>query len=287
MAKRSERRWRDSFVLKNSLVKEALSEFLGTFVMVTLGCGCVAQSVLSGEALGGAQMVSVGFAMAVTIAIYVAGGVSGGHVNPAVSFAMCITGKMVWAKFPVYVFAQFLGAFVGAATVYGVNHDALMSYTGGNLTVTGDIRTAHIFATYPSEYLSVTNGFADQVLSTAFLLVGVFAIFDQGNLGVPKGLEPIGIGLLIILLTSSLSMNSGCAMNPARDLSPRLFTLMAGWGPEVFTAGNHWWWVPIVGPMVGAGFGAAIYMLFIELHHSQPPPPQSNAAHDKYELTSM
>lgn len=76
---------------------------------------------------------------------------------------------------------------------------------------------------------------ARQVVSTAFLILGVFAIFDTGNLGVPKGLEPIAVGLLIILLTSSMAMNSGCAMNPARDLSPRLFTLVAGWGPEVFT----------------------------------------------------
>ncbi|XP_077174121.1 aquaporin-9 [Paroedura picta] len=285
MAKRSN--WKESFALKNRLVREALSEFLGTFVMVTLGCGCVAQTVLSRGVLGGAHMISVGFAMAVTIAIYVAGGVSGGHINPAVSFAMCITGKMPWAKFPVYVFTQFLGAFVGAAAVFGTNYDALVAYTGGNFTVTGPIRTAHIFATYPEEYLSVTNGFADQVISTAFLLLGIFAIFDAGNLGVPKGLEPIGVGLLIILLTSSMALNSGCAMNPARDLSPRLFTLLAGWGPEVFTAGSHWWWVPIVGPMVGAGFGAAVYMLFIELHHPQPPLPQSHAARDKYELTSM
>lgn len=73
------------------------------------------------------------------------------------------------------------------------------------------------------------------MMSTAFLILGVFAIFDKNNLGVPKGLEPIAIGLLIILLTSSMALNSGCAMNPARDLGPRLFTYLAGWGSEVFT----------------------------------------------------
>lgn len=77
--------------------------------------------------------------------------------------------------------------------------------------------------------------FLCQMLSTAFLILGVFAIFDTDNLGVPKGLEPIAIGLLIILLTSSMALNSGCAMNPARDLGPRLFTYLAGWGSEVFT----------------------------------------------------
>ncbi|KAJ6664359.1 hypothetical protein lerEdw1_008578 [Lerista edwardsae] len=148
---------------------------------------------------------------------------------------MCLTGKLEWIKFPIYVLAQFLGAFVGAAAVFGINYDALMVYDGGRLSVTGVNATAHIFATYPAPYLSITNGFADQVMSTAILLLGVFAIFDACNIGMPKGLEPIGVGLLIILLTSSLAMNSGAAMNPARDLSPRLFTFMAGWGVEVFT----------------------------------------------------
>uniref|UniRef100_A0A670KJ42 Aquaporin 9 n=1 Tax=Podarcis muralis TaxID=64176 RepID=A0A670KJ42_PODMU len=210
-----------------------------------------------------------------------------GHINPAVTFAMCLSGKIRWIKFPVYVVAQFLGAFVGAAAVYWINYDLLMFYTEGKLTVTGVNKTAHIFATYPEEYLSVANGFSDQVMSTAILLLGVFAVFDPCNLPVPKGLEPIAIGLVIILLTSSMARNSGCAMNPARDLSPRLFTYFAGWGPEVFTAGHHFWWVPIVGPMVGAAIGTAIYMLFIELHHAPQEPPQRSTEHEKYTLTNM
>ncbi|XP_053220912.1 aquaporin-9 [Podarcis raffonei] len=287
MSKNMKRSFKEKLALKNHLVKEALSEFLGTFILVALGCGAVAQSVLSRGELGGAPMISLGFAMAVTIAIYIAGGVSGGHINPAVTFAMCLSGKIRWIKFPVYVIAQFLGAFVGAAAVYWINYDLLMFYTGGKLTVTGVNKTAHIFATYPEEYLSVANGFSDQVMSTAILLLGIFAVFDPCNLPVPKGLEPIAIGLVIILLTSSMARNSGCAMNPARDLSPRLFTYFAGWGPEVFTAGHHFWWVPIVGPMVGAAIGTAIYMLFIELHHAPREPPQRSTEHEKYTLTNM
>uniref|UniRef100_A0A8D0EE43 Aquaporin 9 n=1 Tax=Salvator merianae TaxID=96440 RepID=A0A8D0EE43_SALMN len=287
MPKKPERRWKEKIALHNGLVKEGLSEFLGTFILIALGCGSVAQSVLSRGEMGGAPMISVGFAMAVTIAIYVSGGVSGGHINPAVSFAMCLTGKMKWIKFPVYVLAQFLGAFVGAAAVYGINYDLIMFYTGGKFTVTGVNKTAHIFATYPEDYLSLTNGFADQVMSTAVLLLGVFAIFDEDNLRAPKGLEPIAVGLLIILLTSSMARNSGCAMNPARDLAPRLFTYIAGWGTEVFTAGNHWWWVPVAGPMIGGAVGAALYMLFIEFHHSPPPPCQNSTTFDKYELTNI
>ncbi|XP_007439007.1 aquaporin-9 [Python bivittatus] len=289
MTKKAGKSLREKFALKNNLLKEGLAELLGTFILIALGCGSVAQTVLSRGALGGALMISVGFAMSVTLAVYVAGGVSGGHINPAVSFAMCLTGKMKWVKFPVYVFAQCFGAFLGAAMVFGINYDALMFHTHGVFTVTGPNATAHIFATYPQEYLSLTTGFVDQVVSTAFLILGIFAIFDTDNLGVPKGLEPIAIGLLIILLTSSMALNSGCAMNPARDLAPRVFTYLAGWGAEVFTAGSHWWWVPVVGPMVGAAVGTATYMLFIELHHAPVPLCQKNApdTHHEYELTHL
>ncbi|XP_010144734.1 PREDICTED: aquaporin-9, partial [Eurypyga helias] len=235
MSRKSKRSLKEKFALKNSLVKEALSEFLGTFILIVLGCGCVGQAVLSRGAHGGPMTVSVGFAMAVTIAVYVSGGVSGGHINPAVSLAMCMTGRLKWTKLPIYILAQLLGAFVGAASVFGIYYDAFMEYSNGTLEVTGPNATAHIFATYPAPYLSLINGFADQVMSTAVLLLAIFAIFDTRNNSVPKGLEPIAVGLLIIVLTCSLGMNSGCAMNPARDLGPRLFTAIAGWGMEVFT----------------------------------------------------
>ncbi|XP_022268441.1 aquaporin-9 isoform X3 [Canis lupus baileyi] len=254
-----------------------------------LGCGSVAQAILSRGHFGGIITINVGFAMAVVMAIYVTGGVSGGHINPAVSLAMCLFGRMKWFKFPFYVGAQFLGAFAGAATLFGIYYDGLMSFAGGKLLIVGENATAHIFATYPAPYLSLTNAFADQVVATMFLLMIVFAIFDSRNLGVPRGLEPIAIGLLIIVISSSLGLNSGCAMNPARDLSPRLFTALAGWGFEVFTAGNNFWWIPVVGPLVGAVIGGLIYVLVIEIHHPNPDPDfeteQSEDKPDKYELS--
>ncbi|KAG6939757.1 aquaporin 9 [Chelydra serpentina] len=283
----SKRTFKEKFALKNSFIKEALSEFLGTFVMIALGCGSVAQAVLSRGAMGGTVTVSVGFAMAVTMAVYVSGGVSGGHINPAVSLAMCATGRLKWTKLPFYILAQFLGAFVGAAAVFGIYYDAFMNYSGGELIVTGSNATAHIFATYPAPHLSLISGFADQVMSTALLVLVVFAIFDTKNMGVPKGLEPIAIGLLILLLTCSLGMNSGCAMNPARDLSPRIFTAIAGWGFEVFTAGNNWWWVPTVAPMMGGIIGAVTYIIFIEIHHADTQLEEDTDIYEKYELTNM
>ncbi|XP_019065711.1 aquaporin-9 isoform X2 [Fukomys damarensis] len=148
--------------LKSSLARETVSEFLGTFIMIVLGCGCVAQAVLSRGIFGGIVTINVGFAMAVVMAIYVTGGVSGGHINPAVSFAMCLFGRMEWSKLPFYVGAQFLGAFAGSAVLFGIYYDALMSFAGGKLLTVGENATAHIFATYPAPYLSLASAFADQ-----------------------------------------------------------------------------------------------------------------------------
>ncbi|XP_069480452.1 aquaporin-9 [Ambystoma mexicanum] len=284
---------RDRLALKNSLSKEIVAEFLATFVLIVLGCGSVAQAVLSRGVAGNAVTINAGFAMAVTMAVYVAGGVSGGHVNPAISLAMCATGKMRWCKFPFYVCAQMLGAMAGAAAIFGIYYDAFMSFAEGTLAVSGPNATAHIFATYPASFLSTTNGFAEQVASTALLVISVFAIFDNKNIGVPAGLEPVVVGLLIFLLSCSLGMNSGCAMNPARDLGPRMFTAVAGWGLEVFTAGNNWWWVPVVAPMIGGLIGAYVYILAIELHHQKPledtkseQEAEDGSLYGKYELTN-
>ncbi|XP_060057440.1 aquaporin-10 [Erinaceus europaeus] len=137
----------------------------------------------------------------------------------------------------------------------------------------GPKETASIFATYPAPYLSLTNGFLDQVVGTGFLMVGILAIVDKRNQGVPAGLEPVAVGLLILAIELSMGVNCGCPLNPARDLGPRLFTYVAGWGPEVFSAGNGWWWVPVVAPLVGAVLGTVIYQLLVALHHPEDPAP--------------
>ncbi|ELK02825.1 Aquaporin-10 [Pteropus alecto] len=173
-------------------------------------------------------------------------------------------------------FTSFLaGALAVTAAIYvgGNVSDALQNYTGGNLTVTGPQETASIFATYPASYLSLTGGFLDQVLGTWILLVGVLALLDLKNKGVPAGLEPVAVGLLILAIELAMGSNCGVPLNPARDLGPRLFTYVAGWGPEVFSAGNGWWWVPVVAPMVGATLGTATYQLLVALHHPEDEEP--------------
>ncbi|XP_028679713.1 aquaporin-9b [Erpetoichthys calabaricus] len=275
--------------VRSKILREALAEFLGTFILIIFGCGSVAQTVLSSGAFGEMLTIHIGFTIGVIMAVYVAGGISGAHVNPAVSLAMCVTGRLSFLKFPVYVLSQFLGAFTGAAAVYGLYYDAFLNYTGGVLTVTGPNASAQIFATYPATYLSIFNGFMDQVVSTGALVLCIFAITDKKNNGAPKGMEPLLIGLIIMVIGVSMGLNCGYPINPARDLGPRLFTFIAGWGVEVFSAGNNWWWVPVAGPMVGGIVGALIYVAFIELHHHDPQ-KQSEEDHnvqDKYEMITM
>uniref|UniRef100_A0A3Q2EGB3 Aquaporin-9-like n=1 Tax=Cyprinodon variegatus TaxID=28743 RepID=A0A3Q2EGB3_CYPVA len=147
---------------------------------------------------------------------------------------MVILGKLKIWKFPFYVIAQFLGAFAGAAAVFGLYYDAFMDFTSGILSVTGINATGHIFASYPARHLSVLGGFIDQVVGTGMLVLCILAIIDGGNIGAPKGVEPLAIGLIIMAIGVSMGLNCGYPLNPARDLGPRLFTAAAGWGMEVF-----------------------------------------------------
>ncbi|XP_061883681.1 aquaporin-9b isoform X1 [Entelurus aequoreus] len=281
------RRWKARLALRRDIFKEFLAEFVGIFVLILFGCGSVAQAVLSKGALGEPLSIHLGFTLGLMMAAYIAGGVSGAHVNPAVSLAMVLLGKMSWKKFPVYVAAQFLGAFVGACCVYFLNYDALMDYSKGEFLVTGDNATAGIFASYPAKHLSILNGFMDQVVGAAALILCILAITDSKNIGAPKGMEPLCIGLVIMAIAVSMGLNCGYPINPARDLSPRLFTAVAGWGVDVFRAGGCWWWIPVFGPMVGGVVGAAIYFFFIELHHIDVPEQEENNVQQKYDIVTL
>ncbi|XP_017567137.1 aquaporin-9b [Pygocentrus nattereri] len=283
------RNLREKCALKQDILKEFLAEILGTFVLILFGCGSVAQTVLSRGALGEPLTIHIGFTTGVMLAVYMAGGVSGGHVNPAVSLAMVVLGKLSLKKFPVYVAAQFIGAFAGSCAVFGLYYDALMDYTNGALLVTGENATASIFASYPAKHLSVLNGFIDQVIGTGALVLCILAIVDRKNMGAPKGMEPLIIGLTILAIGVSMGLNCGYPINPARDLGPRLFTAVAGWGVDVFRAGGCWWWIPVAGPMVGGVVGAVIYFLLIELHHPEPEKQneEENKVKDKYEMITM
>jgi MIP family channel proteins len=249
--------------------REAAAEFLGTFILIVFGVGVVAQTVLSRGANGSILAINLGWGLAVMLGVYVAGGVSGAHLNPAVTLALAVTRGFSWSKVAPYVMAQVAGAFVASAVVYATYYEALEAFDGGARQVLGAQGTAGIFATYPQQFLSIVGGFVDQVVGTALLMVGVLAVTDQRNNAAPGWLTPVLVGGLVVAIGVAFGFNAGYAINPARDFGPRLFTAVAGWGGEVFTAGGGWWWVPIVAPCVGAILGALAYDLFVSRHH--PP----------------
>lgn len=253
------------FQIRNELIRQGLAECLGTLILVMFGCGAVAQLVLSKGTHGMFLTVNFAFGFAATLGILVCGQISGGHLNPAVTFALCLLGRERWRKFPVYFLFQTIGAFFGAAIIFGMYYDALFDFPGA-FSMSGGNSTAGIFATYPGKHLTIVNGFFDQIIGTAALIVCILAIVDPYNNPIPQGLEAFTVGFVVLVIGLSMGFNSGYAVNPARDLGPRVFTAIAGWGTDVFTARNGWFLVPTFAPFLGTIIGVIIYQLMVGFH---------------------
>jgi aquaporin-9 len=198
-----------------TLARQFMAEFLGTYLLVLFGDGAIAQYMLL-EPNGQKNFMSValGYGLALMIGILVSGGVSGGHLNPAVTLAMACLKKCSWKVLPVYWLAQYSGALLSAATLYGVYADGINTL-GANMT------TAGIFASYPNAIgPSTVTLVMDQALGTAMLLIIILAVTDERNMKVPSGMVAPLIGLGLTAIHISLAFNAGCAINPARDFSP-------------------------------------------------------------------
>ena len=167
-----------------------------------------------------------------------------------------------------YILAQYIGAFLGAACVYLVYLDAFQAYFDkfSDNPEQGYLNTMGIFATYPKDYLSIGNGFFDQVLGTFLLLLTVLATTDEKNMKVPSSIIPAYVGLIVLGIGVCFGVNCGYAINPARDLAPRFFTYIAGWGSMVWTEGSYWFWVPIVATHLGGFIGGIVYQLSVGNH---------------------
>jgi glycerol uptake facilitator protein len=272
--------------LRAGLFGEVLAEFLGTFVLISFGDGVVAMAVAALNQSGRAQspstiflasgdwlLITWGWAIAVVMGVYVAGGVTGAHINPAVTLAMAVRGDLPWRKVGPYWAAQVVGAFVAAALVYLVYHDAISSYESVNHVTRGaanSVATFSIFATFPAPYFhgGWVGPLIDQIVGTAFLLMFVAALVDRRNLAPQANMTPWLVGLAVAAIGMSFGANAGYAINPARDFGPRLFAAIAGWG-DVALPGNgagfsNFFWIPIVGPLIGGVLGVLVYDFVIK-----------------------
>ncbi len=256
---------------KRSLLAELIAEFLGTFVLILLGTGVVAMVVLfpsvpGATVHGGYTNITLGWGLAVTMGIYVAGKISGGHLNPAVTLAFAVFRGFSWRKVIPYSLAQTAGAFFAAALVYR-NYLPAFRQVDPQLE-----KTAGVFTTFPAFPTWPQAGFLDQVVGTGLLVLLVFAIIDEFNMPPGANLAPAMIGLVVVAIGMSFGAMHGYPINPARDFGPRLFTALAGFRSNGLTDGSRVWWIPVVAPLLGGLAGAAVYDFGIRrfLHASGP-----------------
>ena len=185
------------------------------------------------------------------------GGVTGAHLNPAVTLSLAVHRDSLAQGAALQRRAARRAPSWHRRSCYVTYHEALNAFDGGVRQVVGAQGTAGIWATYPQPFLSTfPGGFIDQVVGTALLVGVIFGITDSRNSPAPAGQAPVLVGLLVVAIGAAFGFNAGYAINPARDFGPRLFTFVAGWGGDVFRAGNDWWWVPIVAPCVGGVLAA-------------------------------
>lgn len=250
--------------IKSELGRALIAEFMGTALLLLIGNCVVAQSMLPRPKLNEMIGVNVGFGLAIAFGVAISAKISGGHINPAVSLMFVSFRQLAPVRFVLYTLVQTAGAFVGAALAYALYHEAINSFDGGVRTVVGAKATAEIFASYPAAHLGLLNGLVDQVIGTAVFCFLIAHVTDKKN-SYPTWLQPLLVGLSFVAVGAAFGYNCGYPCNPARDFGPRLFTFVIGYGGEVFSY-KSWFWVPIVGPFIGALIGAWLYQLAIGFH---------------------
>jgi len=265
-------------VRRPTLAGELAAEFLGTLILLAFGSGVCAMVVLfrtgaPGEVVhGGWTNITLGWGLGVTMGVWVAGRVSGAHLNPAVTLALAVFRGFPWRKVLPYSLAQTAGAFAGAAIVFW-NYRPAFAQADPLLE-----RTAGIFTTFPAFPGWPSAGLLDQFLGTALLLLLVFAITDERNQPPGSNLTPLLIGLVVVAIGVSFGALHGYAINPARDLGPRLMTVLAGFRRNGLTDGSGVWWVPIAGPLAGGLAVAWLYDAAIRRFLPAPEPPAGGGA---------
>ena len=238
------------------LVAELAAEFAGTMILILFGVGVVAQVV--GGGIGDHDSIAWAWGLGVVLGVYVAGRISGAHLNPAVTIALAVFKGFSWRKVLPYSLAQFLGAFVAALLVRW-NYTEVLHAADPGLT----IKTQGVFSTLPGNGalpVGEWGAFRDQIIGTAILLFLILAVTDV--LGTPPqaNMAPFIVGLIVVGIGMAWGTNAGYAINPARDFGPRLASFLTGYGGAMRDqTGYLYFWIPIVGPIIGGIVGAGLY----------------------------
>ncbi len=227
-----------------------LAEFLGTLILILLGNGIVAGTLLRGSISENAGWLTIviGWGLAVTLTVFAVGNISGAHINPAVTIALAYAGDFPWDRVAGYVLAQIGGAFTGAVLVW-------VHYFQHFRQTENQTSKLAVFSTIPA-IRNVFSNLVNEILATAVLVLGLLFI---GANKFAEGLNPLVVGLLIIAIGLSLGGTTGFAINPARDFGPRI----AHYILPIEGKGKSDWsyaWIPIVGPIIGGLLGAMVYL---------------------------
>lgn len=232
-----------------------LGEFIGTALLIILGDGVVANVILNKTKgnNGGLVAITFGWAMAVFVAVYVVAPFSGAHINPAVTIGLATAGKFPWADVPLYFVAQMAGAFTGAIIVWVAYRQHFNDTTDAE-TILG------VFSTGPAIRHSVSNLLTEGIATFVLLLGVIYIVSPQSSLG---ALDALPVALLVLGIGLSLGGPTGYAINPARDLGPRIAHYIL---PLKHKGKSDWGyaWVPIVGPLIGAALAGLIYKFFMQ-----------------------
>ncbi|MFZ5816569.1 MAG: MIP/aquaporin family protein [Bacillota bacterium] len=267
--------------MRKTFTGELMAEFLGTALLVLLGNGVVATAILMG-AYQGQWQPSILWGLTVAGLVYIFGGVSGAHFNPAVTLTVAFFRDFPKAKILPYILAQVAGGFAGSAVLHGLISSRLTAFEASkNIvrdTAAGEA-TARIFSTYPGTDVSAMNAFFIEIVITMMLLMVILAITDNRQAGAPQGgLGPVVVGATVALLVGIGGPWTMAALNPARDLGPRLWMAVAGWGPTAVPGPGGYMWVPILGPIVGGILAGFVYENLVRPYLPAAAPASDKAA---------
>jgi len=248
-------------------IAELVSEFIGIYLLILVGDSSSSMALLFSPSpyLTAYWGVCITWGLAVTFAIYGTGGVSGCHINPAVTLSFALFRGFPWWKVVPYIIAQWLGAFVGAYSVYSMYFPIFTAYLDSNHVSKQDsVTSSESFFTSVNEHLTNYDGFIGQIYQTGILLYGIFAVTDPYNPNSfsHNGLKALLIGYVVAMVGGGFGFLEGFAINPARDFGPRVAAYSLGWGKMAFPGFHNYWWGPICGPLIGGPVGAFIYEAF-------------------------
>lgn len=257
---------KDRAAVNKAFVGELISEAVAVGIIITLGDSVAAMYSLYDpspyqHAYWG---LCITWGLAVTLAIYTTGSVSGCHANPAVTLALACFRHFSWRKVVPYCAAQVVGGFAGAVLVFALFHPVIDGYNSLHHLSRADGGAAGVFFTHPGAGITTGHAFFDEIVLTAILVFGIFAITEKYNEQAPgANAGALIIGFLIATIGASAGFLEAWAINPARDLGPRLFCFVAGWGPSALPSPQNYWYVPLLAPLAGGVLGGGAYQLLI------------------------